>query len=217
MRFFVAPLLLSLFAQQGPPRAAAPSPANATNATMSAYHNDDLHLTYTYPSTYTDASSVVGPAFEASVSGDPASAAEARCISLPFSRMETGTGQIGILLLVRADAGCLKKKFNAKSLAEFTQGEARGLAASGAQTTFGDPVNFEIDSRPAALLRGTFTLPAGKPMHAMVVCVLDQPDVACWQFLASTADRLSTMSSFPVSFGTGPAAPLVPANLIPQP
>lgn len=217
MRLFPASLLLlpllSAAAQTTPSTKPDPG-AGASSASMATYRNDDLHLSYSYPSSYADASAVVGPAFQASLSGDPTSASAARCITLPFSRMETGTGQVGILLLIRADAGCLKKKFTAKSLAEFTQGEAQGLAAAGAKTTFGQPQSFEIASHPAALLQGTFTLPAGQPMQALVVCVLDQPDIVCWQFLATSADHIRTMSAFPVTFDNSPATPLVPITAV---
>lgn len=184
---------------------------------MATYHNDTLRLSYSYPANYADASSMVGPAFEASMSNDPAAVTAARCISLPFSRMSADGGQMAMVVLVRADSGCLKKKFNAGSLGEFTQGEARGLAASGAKTSFGQPVSFEVGTRPAELIRGSFTLPTGQTMDAMVVCVLDQPDVVCWQFLSSSADALKTMSAFPVSFEGGPSAPLVPSTVVTKP
>ncbi len=215
MRLFPALLLLVplLSAAAQTPSNPKPSPGDA-HAAMATYRNDDLHLTYSYPSSYVDASAVVGPAFQASLSDDPTSVSAARCVTVPFSRMETGTGQVGVLLLIHAEAACLKKKFNAKSLAEFTQGEAQGLAASGAKTTFGQPINFDLATHPAALLQGTFSLPAGQPMQALVVCALDQPDIVCWQFLSTSADHLKTMSTFPVTFDNTPATPLVPANLL---
>lgn len=222
MRLSMAPLLLvSLLsapaqtAGSGATSGAAPASAAAT----AVYRNDALHLSYTYPATFTDAAAVVGPALQASLSDDPTSADAARCVTLPFSRMQTGTtpGQISIVILVHADAACLKKKFNAKSLAEFTEGEAQGLTAAGAKTTFGQPIAYQVATRPAALLRGTFTLPAGQPMHAVVSCVLDQPDVVCWQFLASSAESLHSMIAFPVTFDNAPATPLVPASLLPSP
>ena len=175
---------------------------------MSTFRDDTLHLTYSYPSNYADASAMVGPAFQASMNTDPAAAGQARCISLPFSRAQPAKGQIGILLLVRADAACLKKKFNAHSVEELAAGEAQGLAAAGAKTSFGQPIAFEIAGRPASSLEGSFVLPTGVSLQARVVCVLDRPDIACWQFLASTPEMLRTMGHFPVTFDGSPAVSL---------
>ncbi len=181
---------------------------------MTSYRNDALHLTYSYPGNYADATAVIGPAMEASLSGDPAAAAAAHCITVPFSRMDTaaGPGQIGIVLLAHADSTCLKKKFNPKSLAEFTQGEAQGLNAAGAKTAFDQPISFELAGRPAASLQGTFSLPAGQPMFAQVTCVLTQPDVVCWQFLANSAERLKTLTAFPVTFDGSTPTALTPTS-----
>lgn len=176
---------------------------------MSSYRDDTLHLSYRYPSEYADASGLVGPAFQASLGGNPAAASQAKCISLPFSRMQPAKGQIGIVILVRADAGCLKKKFKAESVVELAQGEAQGLAASGAKTSFGQPRTFELAGRPAASLDGSFVLPTSQTLQARVVCVLDQPDIVCWQFLASTAAAVAEMSRFPVAFDGSAATPLV--------
>ncbi len=219
MRFITAPLLLLPFLQataQASPAGARPTPASAA---MTNYRNDALHLTYSYPGNYADATAVIGPAMEASLGGDPASAAVAHCITVPFSRMDTGAGagQIGVVLLAHADSACLKKKFNPKSLADFTQGEAQGLSAAGAKTTFGQPISFELAGRPAASLQGTFTLPAGQPMFAQVTCVLTQPDVVCWQFLANSAERLKTLTAFPVTFDGSTPTPLAPSTSATKP
>lgn len=217
MRLFPAPLLLlTLLSSAAQTTAPAPASQHAPAAPtgMSEYHNDVLRLSYSYPSNYLDATSMVAPAFEASVSQDPAAATAAKCISLPFSRMAPANAGMGILMLIRADSSCLKKKFTASSVAELAQGEAQGLSAAGAKTNFGKPVTFQVASRPAALLQGSFTLPTGQSMQAMVVCVLDQPDIACWQFLSNTAPALSNMSTFPVTFDGSPATPLVPAAVL---
>lgn len=181
---------------------------------MSTFHDDTLHLSYTYPSSFVDASAMVTPALEASVGHDPNAAAEARCISLPFSRMASERDKVSMVILLRADASCLKRKFDAKSVTDLTKGEAQGLSAIGAKPSFGPPVSFQVANRPAAVLQGSFTLPTGQAMQAMVVCVLDQPDIACWQFLANNAASLSTMSSLPVTFDGSPATPLVPAAVL---
>ncbi len=210
--FLFASLLLPAAAQNPtPPPAATDVPATTT------YRDDVLHLTYTYPTSYTDASAMVTPAFQASLSGDPAQASQAACLSLPLSRMNVGDGAMGMLILVHANAACLKKKFNARSVIEATQDEARGLTASGAKVNFGQPVTYDVATHPAALLLGSFTLPTGQTMQAMISCVLDQPDIACWQFLATTPDRLRTMSAFPVAFGPTPATPLVPRDILTKP
>ena len=220
MRLFTAPLLLAAsffpaFAQTPtPPSTAVPTDAPPTTTT---YRDDVLHLTYTYPAAYVDASAMVTPAFQASMSGDPAQSAQAACLSLPLSRMNAGNNGMGMLILVHANAACLKKKFNAKSVIEATQDEARGLAASGAKVNFGQPIPYDVATHPAALLLGSFTLPTGQNMQAMIACVLDQPDIACWQFLATTTDRLRTMSAFPVTFDATPPTPLVPATILTKP
>lgn len=177
---------------------------------MSSYHNDTLHLSYSYPSRYIDASPLVKPAFEASLNQNAATAPTAKCISLPFSRMGSGKDQMGILLIVRADAACLKKKFTAASVTELAEGEAQGIAASGAKVDFGEPVNFQLADRPASMLQGGFTLPTGQTMQARVICVLAQPDIACWQFLSGNTAGIKAMSSFPVTFEGSPAVPLTP-------
>lgn len=170
---------------------------------MQSYHNDALRLDYAYPKTYIDATAIVAPAFEASINGNAAVASTAKCITLPFSRMAADGGQANIIILLRAEAACLKKKFNAQSVAELAAGEAQGIAASGAKTNFGKAVNFEIDHHPASRLQGSFTLPTGQTMQSMVVCALDEPDIVCWQFLSSTTAGLATMSGFPVTFAGG--------------
>lgn len=210
-------LLLTLLpaAAQSPTPPVATAPPTAGN--MATYHNDNLRLTYSYPASYTDAAAVVGPAFQASLSGDPAAMAQAACISLPLSRMEAASGHMGLVVLVRADAACFKKKFNAKSVTEAAQDEAHSLAASGAKTNFGQPVTFNVASHPATLVLGSFTLPAGAAMQALVVCVLDQPDIACWQFLATDTNQIRTMSAFPVAFDGAAPTPLVPADVLTRP
>ena len=179
---------------------------------MSSYRDDTLRLTYSIPSNYVDAMALVGPAFQASIGQNASLGASAKCITLPLSRMASEKGQIAIVLLVRADAGCLKRKFTAASVTELTKGEAQGISASGAKSQFGDPLNFEIAKRPASLVQGNFTLPTGQVMQSLVVCVLDQPDVACWQYLANNTEALATMSSFPVAFDGSPATPLAPVK-----
>jgi len=219
MRFLTAFVLLAplLAAAAQTPAPASPASSAPASTSLTAYRNDTLRLSYSYPGDFVDATEMVGPAFEASLGQDPNAAMAAKCITLPFSRMQSGTGRIGLIVLVRADAGCLKKKFNAKSVAELAQGEAGGLAASGAKTSFGKPVSFEVANRPAALLQGSFTLPTGQTMQAMVTCVLDQPDVACWQFLSNTAAGLSALGAYPVTFDGSPATPLVPASVLAKP
>jgi hypothetical protein len=185
---------------------------------MSTFHSDALHLSYRYPSAYTDASSTVGPAFEASIGGgDAASKGELRCVTLPFSVMSAAAGQFSMVLLVRADAGCLKKSLTAADLPGFTRGEVQGLAASGAHTQFSEPVSFTTQGHPAQLLTGTFELPTGQPLHAMAVCLLLKPDIACWQFLASSEEALRAMSAFPLTLEDAQPAPLVPATVLPKP
>ena len=134
----------------------------------------------------------------------------AHCITLPFSVMSTAGGQLSILLLVRADAACFKRTFTPEQLPEFTQGEVRGLSASGAKPQFSKPVDFTVGSHPAEQLQGSFALPTGDSMHAMVTCVLLKPDVVCWQFLGNNEESLRNMSSFPLSFENGAPVTLVP-------
>lgn len=186
---------------------------------MSTYHNDTLHLSYTYPSTYTDASSTVGPALEASVGQGSFGGNNAlRCVTLPFSVIDSAGGQFSLVILVRADASCMKKKsFNASELAEFTHGEIQGLTASGAHTQFDQPVSFTSQGHPAQLLHGTFELPTGQMLHALVVCMLLKPDVACWQFLSSSEQGLHTMSAFPVALEGNQPQPLVPPSVYATP
>lgn len=191
------------------------SPVGASSAdTASAqktYSNDALRLRYSYPAGYSDASAIVSTAFRASVDENPIGGKEAaHCITLPFSVMSTAGGQLAILLLVRADAACLKRTFSPEQLPEFTQGEVKGLAASGAKPQFGEPVKFTVGGHAAEQLQGTFALPTGDSMHAMVTCVLLKPDVACWQFLGNNEESLRTMSAFPVSFDNGAPVTLVP-------
>lgn len=198
-------------------RSAVPSsaaPATNAGAAMTKYHSDVLHLSYTYPSTYKDASATVGPAFEASISHADGAAADAtRCITVPFSAINTASG-FSIVLLLRSDASCAKKSYTAADLPVFTQGEVQGLNASGGHPQFGDPVSFTSGGHPAQMLHGSFTLPTGQAMRAMVTCVLLKPDIACFQFLGSSDDNLHTMAAFPVSYDDGPPAPLLPADVL---
>ena len=188
------------------PGAAATSPHSA----LKVYSNDTLHLRYSYPASFTDASAVVSAAFRASVDENVGGGKDAaRCLTLPFSVIDTAGGQLSILLLVRADAACLKRTFTPEQLPEFTAGEVRGLSASGAKPQFGEHVNFAVGGHAAEQMEGTFALPTGDSMHAMVTCVLLKPDVVCWQFLANNEAGLRTMSGFPVTFGYGAPATLV--------
>ena len=214
MRLLSASLLAALLLPAAAQTPATPRPAAAHGTGTTTYRDDALHLTYTYPSTYTDASAMVVPAFQASQSGDPASAAQAACLSLPLSRVNTDGKDMAMLVLIHADGTCLKKKYTAKSVIEAAQDEAHGLAASGAKTSFGQPVAYTVATHPAALLLGSFVLPTGQTMQAMIACVLDQPDIACWQFLATTTGRLRTMSTFPIAFDNTPATPLIPAEIL---
>ena len=181
---------------------------------MTTYRNEALHLSYTYPSSYTDASSLVGTALQTGLSQEGNSKDLSRCLTVPFSAMEAGGGGLAVVLLGRADAACMKKNFKAADLPDFTQNEVQGLVASGARTQFGQPLAFTADGRAAELLRGTFELPTGQALHAMVVCILLKPDVACWQFLGSTAEKVSAMAAFPVSVDGAPATPVVPSVLL---
>ncbi len=220
MRLLPALSLLgvSLFcrAQSAPATQGTAAPSPSTAAQTKSYTDQKLHLRYDYPGSYNDASAMVGPAFEASVShAAQGSKDEMRCVSLPFSAMDNTGGGLSLVLLVRVDAGCLKKTFTPELLPDFTRGEVQGLAASGAHTQFGEPVPFTTAGGHAAdLIRGTFELPTGQSLHAMVACVLVKPDVACWQFLGSSEDKVRAMSVFPVSLDGGAAAPLVPAQVL---
>ena len=206
---FLALVVCSLSLQGQTSPSATPG-NNGGGAASKVYKNDALHLSYTYPAAYSDASAMVGPAFQASLSQASAEDQNAlRCVTLPFSAMDASKG-LSLVLLVRADAGCLKKTFTAADLPEFTRGEVQGLAASGAHTQFSDPVPFTTAKHDAEMLRGTFELPTGQQLHAMVVCVLMKPDVACWQFLASSEDSVRFMSAFPVSLEGGAVLSLVP-------
>jgi hypothetical protein len=174
------------------------------------YRNEALRLSYQYPAGYVDASALVGPALQASMSGE--GQASAQCVTSPFSRMAAPPHPMALVLLLRADAGCLKKRFDEHSLNEFAAGEAKGIAASGARASFGQPAGFKVGSHPASSVRGDFTLPTGQVLQAEVVCVLDKPDVVCWQFLAADAASLAVLATFPVTFDGGtPAALTTPA------
>ena len=191
------------------------SPAGAEGTTI--YRNDVLHLAYTYPASFLDASATVGPAFQASVGNAVGESADlTRCVTLPFSAMSSANG-LSIVVLLRADAACTKKNYTPANLPEFTRGEVQGLSASGARPHFGEPVSFTTGGHAAELLQGSFTLPTGQSMRALVACVLLKPDIACFQFLGSTDENLHTMSAFPVSFNGGAAQPLVPATTFAKP
>lgn len=218
-------LLSASGAKTQTPQAAAPgttaklpdAPASSSSP-MQTYRSDVLHLSYSYPAGYTDASAVVGAAFQASLGEMPLGGKDAtHCITLPFSVMSTAGGQLSIVLLVRADAGCLKRTFTAEQLPEFTQGEVQGLSASGAKPQFGEPVSFTVAGHPAQQLKGSFALPTGESMHAMVTCVLLKPDVACWQFLGNNDESLRTMSTFPVHFDGGSSASFTAPAVSAQP
>lgn len=200
------------------PSATAPSP-DASAAAPSVYHNDALKLDYSYPSYFKDATDMVGPAFQASMAQNPNAAGndDLRCVSLPFSAMNSTGGNVSMVLLIRADAICMKKSFTAAQLSQFTKGEVTGLTASGAHTHFGEPVSFTTAGHAAQLIRGTFDLPTGQSMHSLVACVLVQPDVACWQFLGSSDDTLRSMGAFPVTFDGSKPTPLIPAEVLAKP
>ncbi len=210
MRIFAASLWLPLLATPQTQTVVPQAPATNPGST-STFRSDALHLSYAYPTGFKDATTMAAIAFQVSLSGDPTYGSQAKCISLPFARMSPSTQDFGMVILIRADAGCLKKKFNAGSVEEFAKGEAQGLAFVGAKTSFGPPVAFELAARPATLEEGSFTLPTGQNLQAMVVCVLDQPDIACWQFLAASADRLHSLAALPVTFDGSPATPIAPA------
>lgn len=188
----------------------AQTPVATPSGAMETWHSDTLRLSYSYPSSFVDASALVGTAMQAGLGDSP----EAQCIHLPLARMGAGKGSAasGVVVLARADAGCMKKQFTARSVREMTEGEVKGLTAAGAKGTFGTPDDFTVAGRPASAVKGSFTLPTGQHMRAMVVCVLDQPDIACWQFISPSADGLAAMTTFPVTFDGQPAASLVPAG-----
>lgn len=227
MRAFLAGLALATATLGSAAQTTTPaSPANAlssatpaTSAPASTYRNDALHLSYTYPSSYTDASATVGPALEASMTHADSGAKDAmNCVTVPFSAMNNTGGQFALVLLAHADAACMKKKaFSAGDLAEFTHGEIQGLAASGAHTHFDEPVSFQTEGHPAQLLHGIFDLPTGQSLHALVVCMLLKPDVACWQFLASSEEALHSMAAFPVALEGAQPEPLVPPAVFARP
>ncbi len=212
---FVLGILYTACSAQSVPTAPASAP-------MATYHNEALHLNYSYPANFTDASAVVGPAFQASLNQTQGEAVgkntkdATRCVTLPFSVMNSGNG-LAIVLLVRADAGCMKKTFTAAELPAFTRGEVQGLTASGARTQFGEPIAFTTEGHAAEWLRGSFQLPTGESLQAMVACVLLKPDVVCWQFLASSEVNLRTMGAFPASLDGAAPMPVVPATLFSKP
>ena len=209
-------------AQTAPPAPNAGKAAGATEspapAALKTYDNETLHLRYSYPASFTDASAVVSAAFKASVDESPIGGKDtAHCVTLPFSVMSTAGGQLSLVLLVRADAACFKRSFTPEQLPEFTQGEVRGLSASGAKPQFGEPVDFTLGGHPAEQLQGSFALPTGDSMHAMVTCVLLKPDVVCWQFLGNNEQGLRSMSGFPVTFDNGTPVTLVPPASVKKP
>lgn len=180
-------------------------PAAAPASGMTTYRNDALRLSYSYPSRFVDASALVGTAMQVGLPNTP----EAKCFTVPFARMGIGKQQAGVMLLARAEAACMKKKFTAQSVIDFTKDEAKGLTAAGAKPSFSDPRQVQVAGRPASMMKGSFALPNGQLMQTMVVCVLDEPDVACWQFLSNSPAELATMANFPVTFDGSPATPLV--------
>lgn len=185
---------------------------------MTKYHSDVLHLTYSYPAAFLDASSIVGTAMQASMSHDDGHGKDiSHCLTVPFSAMDSSGGSFSMVLLGRADAACLKKTFTAAQLPEFTQNEVQELTASGAHPQFGEPSAFTTGGHAAELMRGTFAMPTGQRLHAMVACVLLKPDVACWQFLGSSDEVLNRMSAFPVSLEGAAPAPLVPSAVLAKP
>ena len=219
MRFLSA-IALVLSATQAASSAQSAPATQALTATTT-YRNETLHVSYTYPASYKDASAVVGPAFQASLNqasdtGGRKVNDATRCVTLPFSAMDNSSG-LAIVLLVRSDASCQKKTFTAAELPEFTRGEVQGLTASGARTQFGEPVAFTTEGHAAEWLRGSFQLPTGESLQAMVACVLTKPDVVCWQFLASSEANLRAMGAFPASLDGAAAAPVVPATLFAKP
>ncbi len=192
---------------------------------MATYRNDALHLNYSYPTSYTDASALVVPAFQATLGKAQAEAGAkndrnakdaTRCVTLPFSVINSDNGY-AVVLLLRVDAGCLKKTFTAADLPTFTRGEIEGLAASGARTQFSEPTAFTTEGHAAEWLRGSFQLPTGQSLQAMVACVLEKPDVVCWQFLGSSEANLRTMAAFPMSLDGAAPMPVVPATLFAKP
>ena len=185
---------------------------------MTIYHNDALHLSYSYPSTYTDASSLVGTALQAGLSHESNGSKDLNhCLSFPLSAMDTSSGGLAVVLLGRADAACMKKTFTAAQLPEFTQDEVQGLMASGARPDFTQPVAFTTEGHAAELLRGSFALPTGQRLQTLVSCVLMKPDVVCWQFLAGSEEKLIQMTSFPVSLDGAPPSRLIPVAMLAKP
>lgn len=196
------PALLAPFLSVAQPPVAPPA------KTMETFHSNELRLSYSYPAGFVDASALVGTAMQAGLGDSP----EAQCIHLPLARMGAGNTSSGVVVLARADANCMKKQFTAKSVRELTEGEVKGLTAAGAKGTFAAPEEYTVAGRPASAVRGSFTLPTGQHMQAMVVCVLDQPDIACWQFISPSEQGLAGMALFPVTFDGSPAANLSPAD-----
>ncbi len=185
---------------------------------MTTYRNDTLRLSYSYPATYTDASSIVGTALQAGMTHEDTGGKEmSHCLTFPLSAMDGSGKGLGLVLIGRADADCMKKKFTAEQLPEYTQSEVQELTAFGAHPEFGQPMPFTVQGHAADLLRGTFSLPTGQRLHTMVACVLLKPDVVCWQFLASSEERLNIMSAFPVSLEGAQPMPLVPATMLAKP
>lgn len=185
---------------------------------MTTYRNDTLHLSYSYPAGFTDASSLVGTALQAGLDRESEGGKDpSHCLTVPFSAMDSSGGSFAVIVLGRADAACMKKNFTAAQLPDFTQSEVRELSASGARPEFGQPAAFTTGGHPAEFMRGSFALPTGQRMQAMVACVLLKPDVACWQFLGSSAERLNTMSAFPVSLDGALPVPLIPAAVLAKP
>lgn len=184
---------------------------------MTTYRNETLHVGYSYPTSYTDASGIVGTALQMGLSREDAAGKDAsRCVTVPFSVMAS-SGGLAVIILGRADAGCMKRTFTAAQLPEYTKSEVGELSLFGARPEFGQPVAFTVQGHAAELLRGAFSLPTGQRLHTLVACVLLKPDVACWQFLSTSEDKLLTMSAFPVSLEGAPPTPLVPAAMLAKP
>lgn len=185
---------------------------------MATYRNDALHLAYSYPSTYTDASALVNTALQVGMGHEEGNAKDlSRCVTVPFSAMQTGASGLGLVLIGHADAACMKRKFTAEQLPELTQSEVGELTAAGAHPEFGQPTPFTTQGHAAELLRGSFALPTGQRLRALVACVLLKPDVVCWQFLGSSEERVNAMTAFPVSLDGAQPQPLVPAGLVAKP
>src|SRR5579875_1670682 len=114
---------LAASAQTAGPSTASSAPSADTAGALTTYHSDPLKLTYSYPTQFKDATDMVGPAFQASMGQNAGANDDMRCISLPFSAMDNGGGTMSLVILVRADAGCMKKTFSATQLSQFTKGE----------------------------------------------------------------------------------------------